>query len=67
MAEAAAIHQKLFPLFEVLFITSNPVPVKVALKLLGRPAGIVRQPLWEATAEQEAAVTAVMREVGLLS
>lgn len=67
VAEAAAIHQKLFPLFEVLFITSNPVPVKVALKLLGRPAGIVRQPLWEATAEQEAAVTAVMREVGLLS
>ena len=64
--EAAAIHQRLFPLFEVLFITSNPVPVKVALKLLGRPAGPVRQPLWAATSEQEAAVAAVMREVGLL-
>jgi 4-hydroxy-tetrahydrodipicolinate synthase len=67
VGEAAAIHQRLFPLFEVLFITSNPVPVKVALKLLGRPAGPVRQPLWEATPEQEAAVTKVMREVGLLS
>ena len=65
--EAAAIHQKLFPLFEVLFITSNPVPVKVALKLMGRPAGPIRQPLWEATPEQEAAVAAVMREVGLIS
>lgn len=67
VAEAAEIHQKLFPLFEVLFITSNPVPVKIALKLMGRPAGSVRQPLWEATPEQEAAVTAVMREVGLIS
>jgi 4-hydroxy-tetrahydrodipicolinate synthase len=67
VSEAAALHQRLFPLFEVLFITSNPVPVKVALKLLGRPAGPVRQPLCAATAEQEAAVAAVMREVGILS
>jgi 4-hydroxy-tetrahydrodipicolinate synthase len=67
VAEAAALHQRLFPLFEVLFITSNPVPVKVALKLLGRPAGPVRQPLWQATPEQEAAVASVLREVGLLS
>lgn len=67
VAEAAALHQKLFPLFEVLFITSNPVPVKVALKLMGRPAGPVRQPLHPATAEQEATVAKVMREVGLLS
>lgn len=66
-AEAAALHQRLFPLFEVLFITSNPVPVKIALRLLGRPAGPVRQPLWEATPEQEAAVATVMREVGLLA
>lgn len=66
VAEAAAIHQRLFPLFEGLFITSNPVPVKVALKLLGRPAGPVRQPLWEATPEQEETVAAIMRQVGLL-
>lgn len=67
VAEAAALHQKLFPLFEVLFITSNPVPVKHALKLLGRPAGPVRQPLWAATPEEEARVEKVMREVGLLA
>lgn len=67
VARAAELHQRLFPLFEVLFITSNPVPVKLALKLMGRPAGPVRQPLWEATPEQEAAVAAVMREVGLIS
>lgn len=67
VAEAAALHKRLFPLFEVLFITSNPVPVKHALKLLGRPAGPVRQPLWEATPEQEKMVENVMREVGLIA
>lgn len=65
--EASALHQRLFPLFEVLFITSNPVPVKHALKLLGRPAGPVRQPLAKATPEEEQRVEKVMREVGLLS
>jgi len=65
--EATAIHHRLFPLFEVLFVTSNPVPVKYALKLMGRPAGPVRQPLWAATAEEEAKVKQVMVEVGLLS
>lgn len=65
--EAAAIHQRLFPLFEVLFITSNPVPVKHALKLMGRPAGPVRQPLWKATREEEQQVESVMAAVGLLS
>lgn len=66
VAEAAAIHQKLFPLFEGLFITSNPVPVKAALRLLGRPAGSVRQPLWDATPEQEATVKQILHQVGLL-
>lgn len=66
VAEAAAMHQRLFPLFEVLFVTSNPVPVKIALKLLGRPAGPVRQPLWKATAQEEQQVADVMREVGIL-
>lgn len=67
VAEATAIHQRLFPLFEGLFVTSNPVPVKVALRLMGRPAGPVRLPLVEATSEQEATVERILREVGLLS
>lgn len=65
--EAARLHQRLFPLFEVLFITCNPVPVKHALKLMGRPAGGVRLPLWKATREQEEQVEKVLREVGILS
>ncbi len=65
--EARRIHQRLFPLFEVLFITSNPVPVKVALSMIGLPAGPVRQPLWPATSEEEARVAAVLRDLELIS
>lgn len=53
-AEAASLHRKLFPLCKALFVTSNPVPVKAALSMLGLPAGGVRLPLVEATpAERE--------------
>ncbi|NLO88872.1 MAG: 4-hydroxy-tetrahydrodipicolinate synthase [Clostridia bacterium] len=49
---ALEIHIKLFPLFKVLFIASNPVPVKAALKLKGFDVGGVRLPLVNLT-EQE--------------
>ena len=35
ISEAAKTHQELLPLFEVLFITANPIMVKAALQLLG--------------------------------
>ncbi|MGE5379610.1 MAG: 4-hydroxy-tetrahydrodipicolinate synthase [Methylocystaceae bacterium] len=42
---ALKIHLQLWALFKVLFITSNPVPLKAALQLLGRDSGVVRLPL----------------------
>lgn len=66
-AEAAEIHMRLLPLFEVLFITSNPAPVKYALELMGRPAGPVRLPLVALNEHERSEVSRVMREVGLLS
>lgn len=44
-AEAAAIHQRFYPLFRDLFIEPNPVPVKYALSLRGICSGEVRLPL----------------------
>lgn len=67
VAEATRIHKQLFALFEVLFITSNPVPVKIALKLLGLPAGPVRQPLWDATDEQKARIELELRKLELIA
>ncbi|NLN06612.1 MAG: 4-hydroxy-tetrahydrodipicolinate synthase [Firmicutes bacterium] len=64
--KAAALHQRLLPLFKVLFITSNPAPVKCALKLQGFAAGPLRLPLVDLTEEEEAAVRKVMQELGHL-
>jgi 4-hydroxy-tetrahydrodipicolinate synthase len=45
--EAAKIHRYLLPLINVLFIVSNPMPVKWALNYVGFPAGKPRLPLVE--------------------
>lgn len=63
---AANIHKQLFPLFKVLFITTNPVPVKAALNLKGFGVGGVRLPLVEATASEIEAVKGVMNSIELL-
>lgn len=44
---ATDIHVKLFPLFQALFITANPIPVKAALNLQGWNVGSTRLPLYE--------------------
>ncbi len=43
--EALQLHLKLLPLFKVLFETTNPIPVKAALKITGFNAGETRLPL----------------------
>ena len=60
------IHTALLPLFKGLFITSNPIPVKAALAIIGRPAGPPRLPLVPATPEERASVEQAMRDAGVL-
>lgn len=45
LAEAAALHRRLWPVFQELFALSNPIPLKWLLNRLGIPAGPVRLPL----------------------
>jgi 4-hydroxy-tetrahydrodipicolinate synthase len=45
------IHLKLLPLFKALFITTNPIPVKAALRLKGWAVGETRLPLADASTE----------------
>jgi 4-hydroxy-tetrahydrodipicolinate synthase len=42
---ALARHEALLPVFQALFCTSNPIPVKAALELSGWPVGAPRLPL----------------------
>ena len=46
LAQARELHYKMWPLTEAMFFETNPVPVKTALKLMGKITGEVRQPLW---------------------
>jgi len=44
--DARVIHQRLFPLAKTLLsLASNPIPVKTAMRLLGRDSGSLRPPL----------------------
>ena len=48
--EALRLHQQLLPLMDALFVESNPIPLKAALKLLGIGEDVVRLPLMPASA-----------------
>jgi len=63
---ARKIHEGLSPLFNALFITSNPIPVKAALEMLGLPAGVPRLPLVPATPEERDRVRRALEDAGLL-
>jgi 4-hydroxy-tetrahydrodipicolinate synthase len=64
--EAEKINKKLKPLFDVLFITSNPVPVKAALRLMGMDVGSVRLPLVEANELEVNQINDVLARLKLL-
>lgn len=63
---AQEANERLLPLMNGLFETSNPILVKEALKLAGFPVGGVRLPLIDATPQQSERLEAIMREVGVL-
>jgi len=63
---AAALNRELVPIFDVLFITSNPIPLKAALAMVGQPAGDPRLPLVPATESEKSQVRAVLQQHGLV-
>lgn len=64
---AERIHSELLPLFKALFIETNPVPVKTAMRWMGMPAGGVRLPLVEMEPENQRILRRVLVEMGLLA
>jgi 4-hydroxy-tetrahydrodipicolinate synthase len=63
---ASDIHLRLLPLFKALFITTNPIPIKQALKLQGWEVGSTRLPLSEADAEVSQKLEAVLKNLDLI-
>ena len=63
---ARAIQIELFPLFQALFSTTNPIPVKAALNLQGWKVGGLRPPLYELQSEQLETIQAILEKLNLL-
>jgi len=66
LEKAAKMHRDLFPLLDVMFIASNPVPTKVALNLMGYNVGGVRLPLTIPGKGQAEKIAAVLKAQGLI-
>lgn len=47
---ALEIHREIAPLTKSLFVETNPIPVKAAMKILGRDSGAIRLPMTPASA-----------------
>ncbi len=66
-AAARAIHERLAPLHEALFVETSPAPVKYAASLLGKCVPDIRLPLVEPGEATRARVKAAMVHAGLLN
>jgi 4-hydroxy-tetrahydrodipicolinate synthase len=62
---ARGIDAELTPVYEGLSVTTNPIPLKAALEMLGLAPGRLRLPLVPADAEQRAAVKTALEGIGL--
>jgi 4-hydroxy-tetrahydrodipicolinate synthase len=67
LAKARELHYKMWPLTEAMFFETNPVPVKTALKLMGKITGEVRQPLCPMSGANEDKLRQVMQRYGLIN
>jgi 4-hydroxy-tetrahydrodipicolinate synthase len=67
LAAAKKWHYKLFPLCrDMLGLATNPIPIKGAMKMLGRDTGELRLPMTPLTTAEEQRLSATLRNYGLL-
>jgi 4-hydroxy-tetrahydrodipicolinate synthase len=65
LERARRIDAELTPVYDGLSVTTNPIPVKAALSMLGLASDRVRLPLVPADSEQRAAVRTALEGIGL--
>jgi 4-hydroxy-tetrahydrodipicolinate synthase len=66
-AGALGWHKRLFPLCrDMLGLATNPIPIKAAMKLLGRDTGEVRMPMTPLPTELEARLRTTLANYGAL-
>ncbi len=65
-ARAHGLHYELRPLNKAMFMETNPIPVKTALKLMGRITGELRLPLVPMSEANEERLASVLKEAGVI-
>lgn len=66
LAGSAAEQYRAIPLCNALFCEVNPIPVKMALNLMGKEVGSLRPPLTDMEEENAAKLAKAMKEYGIL-
>lgn len=66
-AAARELHDRWFPLMDVNFVETNPIPVKSALALMGLCEPVFRLPMVPPKPENLAKIRGVLESTGLLS
>jgi 4-hydroxy-tetrahydrodipicolinate synthase len=64
--KARALHYKVFPLSEGLFIEANPIPVKAALAMMGKIADEIRPPLYPMAGANREKVRKILADLKLI-
>lgn len=64
--KATEIHLKLLPFFNALFITTNPIPIKAAIRFTGFDVGGTRLPLVDMTEEELRTLQTTMEKLGII-
>ena len=62
---ARSIHIELMPFFKVIFITTNPIPIKTAVNLMGLNGGTFRPPMVLPTPAETEQLRTVMRSLNI--
>ncbi|MCR5606415.1 MAG: 4-hydroxy-tetrahydrodipicolinate synthase [Treponema sp.] len=63
--DARKLHYRLLPFFKAAFVDGNPTSIKYAMNYKGLPAGAVRLPLVEVTAEAKKVIETALKECNL--
>ncbi len=66
LEQARALHYRMAPLIDVLFIETNPIPVKAALAMMGKIEYELRLPLCRMSEKNKGTLKKVMQDYGLI-
>lgn len=66
MYTARELYFKYFPVLQGLYMFSNPIVVKAAMKILGLPGGPLRKPYLDLTGQKFDEFAALLKEMGII-